>query len=909
MMDAVSKVGISLVRPDMETEELHQPVGPTEWMKRVEAIFHETLGRPAASRRGFLHQQCGDDAALLHDVEALLTADQREDAFLEVPALGPSFSMPQPEVLDKAASPRRIGPYQLVRLLRSGGMAHVWLARRVDGHFEKNVAIKLIKRGMDTDTILARFEQERQVLARLEHPNIARLIDGGATEDGLPYLVMELVDGMAIDRYCNECRLSVSARIVLFRDICAAVQYAHQALVIHRDIKPGNILVTADGHAKLLDFGIAKLLADDPGHTVAAGTRHGGALLTPEYASPEQHRGEPVTTATDVYSLGVVLYELLTSLKPSGRRRSAEHGSLVPPEEPTRPSTRVLRYSADGGPEADWPEGNPARLARRLRGDLDTILLKALAPEPTHRYATVDQLSEDLKFHLEHRPIAARPPTRLYRARRFVERNRASVAAGFIALAAILVGLVVTTVAYLQTDAARRGEIKQRQLADFRLFQAQEAQAQTSAEAAKLRATNAFLQELMSTNDPLMKLRPNIELREVLADAGRALDAGALAGQPEVEAAIRVTVGRTYKNLRMCDRAEPHVQKALEIQRGLPTGEDLSLSETMYLLAVCLCEQQKFREGIPLHRRSLEIQRKLAPQDEKTIMARLLGLSTALRDADKLAEAESRLREALAISLRLNGPRHKDTADTRYRLGWALYLQKRNDEAESELRTALALQQDLLGEKHPACGDSLLRLGLTLERENRISEAESLIREAAAHLKNAFGDVHPLTIRARGNLARFLSRHNKLDEAEAMQREVCAQAEAYYGPSNPSVGDSLQYLSQIQSLRGDLSDAEESLLGAMKRHGAALGNDDPRVQGERIALADLFEKEGRYTDAESILLEACSISDKAADTDAAVRKKPVERLIRLYESWCKADPEVDRCGFIADWRGRLASIP
>jgi serine/threonine-protein kinase len=884
-----------------------QPISERRaWLSRVESIFYEALEQPANDRPAFLADRCEGDGALLHDVQAMLDADGSEDGFLAGPALGSSFAMPSLGSLGESSSSQRIGPYQLLRPLGSGGIANVWLARRVDGQFDKQVAIKLIKRGMDTDAIVQRFMLERQLLARLEHPLIARLLDGGMTDAGLPYLIMEYVDGVPIDLYCREKRVGVTERITLFCRICEAVQYAHQSLVIHRDIKPGNILVNSEGDPKLLDFGIAKVLAGEgsSGETTANEAR----LLTPQYASPEQLEGRPVTTASDVFSLGVVLYEMLTSLRPfETDRRDSPSVSI----EPVRPSTRLThanRNPAESRLIVDSLAQEPARLAHRLRGDLDTIVLKALAYDPVQRYSTAQQLSEDLRRHLEHVPITARPPTHYYRAKRFVQRNLGGVIAASIATAAIICGFVISTVAYFQADRARRSEAQHRQLADLRLVQTEAARAETSAEAAKVRATNAFLQDLLATSDPTQKLRPDIELREVLDEAARSLDRGTLASQPEVEAAIRVTVGRTYKGLRMCDRAESHVRKALEIQKGLPAGEDLTFSDTMYLLAVCLCEQQKFREGVPLHRRSLELQRKLAPGDEKTIMTRLWGLSTALRDDEKLAEAESWLREALAICLRVNGPHHKDTAHTRYLLGWALYLQNRNEEAESELRTALALQRELLGDKHSACGDSLLRLGLTLERENRISEAESLVRDAVAHEKNAFGDVHPLTLRAKSNLARFLSRHDKGEEAEAIQREVFAQSEAYYGPSYPSVGDALQHLSQIQSRRGDLAGAEKSILEAMKRHRAELGNDDPRLQGQRIALADILEKGQRYSDAESVLLEACSISDKLTDTDAAVRRKPVERLIQLYESWCKSDPTTDRCASISQWQQKLAAV-
>jgi non-specific serine/threonine protein kinase/serine/threonine-protein kinase len=362
----------------------------------------------------------------------------------------------------------RIGPYRLVRELGRGGMGTVYLAVRSDDAFQQRVALKVLKRGMDTDAIVRRFRTERQILASLDHPLISRLLDGGATPEGLPYFTMEFVEGQPIDEYCDSQRLGTDARLVMFRKICSAVQYAHQNLVIHRDIKPANVLVTADGTPKLLDFGIAKLVDPDfAGETLAA-TAAGSPLMTPEYASPEQVRGETVTTATDVYSLGVLLYELLTGRRPYDltSRTVADIARVICDSVPERPSTAVTRAASDPGhageavtgadgpqPRAHRRSVDPQRLRRRLAGDLDNIVLKALSKEPGRRYASVDQFSEDVRRHLAGLPVMARKDTLGYRTGKFVRRNRTGVAAAALVIAALVAGIVGTT---WQARAARR---------------------------------------------------------------------------------------------------------------------------------------------------------------------------------------------------------------------------------------------------------------------------------------------------------------------------------------------------------------------------------------------------------------------------------------------------------------------
>ncbi|HYC33427.1 MAG TPA: serine/threonine-protein kinase, partial [Gemmatimonadales bacterium] len=412
--------------------------------ERLEALFHEALPRSPAERAILLERVCRDDPALGVEVERLLEAHDRAGAFIQVPAAT------IPGLGNEPIAGRRIGPYRVVRELGRGGMGAVYLAERADGAFAQRVAIKLIKRGMDTDHVLARFRAERQILASLDHPNIARLLDGGSTEQGVPFFAMEFIEGEPIDAYADRLSLSVEDRLRLFLQVCGAVTYAHQHLVIHRDIKPLNILVTSDGTPKLLDFGIAKVLhaeGEDATSTVT-----GLRLLTPEYASPEQVDGRHATTVSDVYSLGVVLYELLTGRSPY-RPRSRTPLDVVEAVRTTDPD----RPSAAGGTE---------KLRKRLRGDLDTILLTALRKEAARRYQSVEQLAADLRRHLDGLPVRARPDTFRYRAGKFVRRNRVAVAAGALVVLAMVGGTVATAYQARQARAAQaRAE---RRFADVR---------------------------------------------------------------------------------------------------------------------------------------------------------------------------------------------------------------------------------------------------------------------------------------------------------------------------------------------------------------------------------------------------------------------------------------------------------
>ncbi len=437
---------------------------PQRWAQ-IRQVFDGALERPAKDRAAYLRVLCARDEELRHEVESLLRSHEQSDEFLETPAAQLSQIISQEDISEYPQG-YRIGPYQFERRIGRGGMGAVWLATRFDKEYKKQVAIKMVKRGMNSQEILRRFRTERQVLANLDHPNIARLIDGGSTPDGLPYLVMEYVEGTPIDQYCDHWKCTISERLQLFRDVCSAVHYAHQNLVVHRDIKTGNILVTPEGIPKLLDFGIAKLLGPEGSTLDLAQTRPEMRPMTLDYASPEQVRGEPITTATDVYSLGVLLYRLLTGKMPYGPilRSQAAMQNAICEKEPIRPSAQILSDESTTVPDAtqkleavsETRDKARKRLRKKLSGDLDNIILMALRKEPHRRYLSVGQFSEDIRRYLEGHPVTARLDTPGYRVAKFVRRHPEGVAA-----AALISTMLITVAAISQHSASSAAAARQ----------------------------------------------------------------------------------------------------------------------------------------------------------------------------------------------------------------------------------------------------------------------------------------------------------------------------------------------------------------------------------------------------------------------------------------------------------------
>jgi serine/threonine-protein kinase len=501
--------------------------------EQVRAIVDDVLDTAREERGARLARLCGDDLALHRDVRALLAADERcTDGFLAAPPAGELEDVCE-EMEAREWVGRRVGAYRIVDLLAVGGMGSVFRAERIDGQYDHMAAIKVINGGVESARMRRRFHNERQALATLEHPNIARLLDGGATEDGRPYLIMELVEGEAIDRSCDRRRLDVRARLGVMRTVCEAVHFAHQKLIVHRDLKPANILVTTDGRPKLVDFGIARLIDTASPLPVAATATRTGAM-TPQYSSPEQIRGETTSTGTDVYSLGVILYELLTGHRPyesssSVRYELERHICEV---DPVRPSATVEGTGSDVDEAAFAHEvaarrgETPRSLRQRLRGDLDVIILTAMEKDPARRYGSVRELSDDLRRYLDGLPVAACRGALRYRTGKFIRRNRGPVAAVLAVVMTLVVGLTGTSLGLLRARAERTSALE----------------AKASAE-----AVTAFLGDLLADANPY-RHGENVTILEMLADVSARIETE-LAGRPEVEAGVRHAVGRTYLNM------------------------------------------------------------------------------------------------------------------------------------------------------------------------------------------------------------------------------------------------------------------------------------------------------------------------------------------------------------------------
>ncbi|MGE0480139.1 MAG: protein kinase [Phycisphaerae bacterium] len=568
--------------------------------RTADEVFFDALERHGAEREAFVARACAADEALRADVESLLRAHERAGAFMAAPSEALPAAAAHADALDAERwVGQRIGSYLVRDVLGAGGMGVVLLAERADEQFEQRVAIKVIRAGMATNDVLRRFRHERHVLAQLDHPNIARLIDGGATEDGTPYLVMECVRGEPIDRYCEERGLSVSERLRLFLRVCAPVQHAHQHLVVHRDLKPGNILITPDGEPRLLDFGIAKVL--DPSATVgAATTAPAQRLLTPRYASPEQLRGEAVTTASDIYSLGVILYELLAGVPPfvSPTDSARELEQLVTTQEPVRPSAAVRRVTQRrAGPGerdsagATWGRGRAGatpgragsvgrgdaatrRLSRQLAGDLDNVVLMALRREPRRRYASVGELTEDLRRHLDGLPVAARPSTLRYRAGKFARRHAVGLAAAGVLVLGLSIATLLSTIWYLRADDARRtaesaqgaAERAQKAAEDARRV-AQAERDRANRDLMKQFAVRAFLTQLLGdlrgADGGAATTSPTV-VEAVDARVGGLCD-GTMRLDADIEAAVRAAAGELYRWLNEPAHAIAQFEAAAEL--------------------------------------------------------------------------------------------------------------------------------------------------------------------------------------------------------------------------------------------------------------------------------------------------------------------------------------------------------
>lgn len=842
--------------------------------KEIESLFDAALELPGHERPRFVETACAGDVELESEVLALLRAHEMAEGLLEADAVSAAAAL-----LEGRSILKRVGPYRVVGELGRGGMGVVYLGERDDGQFRRRVAIKVIRSavgGPDSEELYRRFKMERQILASLDHPNIGRLLDGGLTDDGRPYLVMEHVEGVPIDVHCDRERLGVEERLRLFSEVAHAVHYAHRNLVVHRDLKPSNIFVTADGAVKLLDFGIAKILDPSAVGETAPLTGTGLRLMTPEYASPEQVRGEGITTATDVYGLGVVLYELLTGRRPfelSGKS-PAEWQRVILEVEPVRPSSLVGRLQADRrkpdeGAESGETEGDGrwvlpldehawglplldprdhawktrrARLRRRLRGDLDRIVLMALRKEPARRYASAEGLAEDIERHMQGLPVIAQQDSRRYRVRKFISRHRVETAAAAIVSLSLILG---AGVAFWQASVARRERDG-----------AQEARRQAEQALAGSEQVTGFLIGLFEAANPDQALADTVAARELLR-RGMAR-AEELSGQPAVQARMFDAVGQVYERLGQYDRAQELFERAVALRLGERdelTQPDVAIS--LNNLAWVLRRKGEYARAEALHLQALDIQERLLGPEHPDVAETLMDLGFLYPYVARLEDSEAAYRRALAIrraTLGDDDPRVAESlvalASVRRRLGhW--------DDTERFFREALELQRRIYGSEHELVAGTMIHLGDVLRaRDGRYAEAEAIYREALAIQSRKLGDAHPKLVHGLNSLASVLSAQGDHVAAEALFRRSLAIHRDVFGPSYPGVAGSLSDLADEVASQGRYAEAEALERESYATWERAMGPDHPVIAGAMVALADVLIPQGKLAEAEELYRSA-----------------------------------------------------
>lgn len=842
----------------------------TERWQRLEEIFSLAIDLPVTEQEEFIRNRCGKDLELYERLTAMLAADASPH-----PILDENAATLVHDDFDAGESwiGKRFGVYEITAQLGFGGMGVVLLGERADGAFSQKVAVKIIKRELGSPEILRRFANERRILARLNHPNIARLMGGGVTPDGIHYLTMEFIEGVPVDQYCDTHRLTIHERVKLFLKVCEAVAYAQRSLVIHRDLKPSNILVTGDGVVKLLDFGIAKALDPDLADSDQLKlTRTGMQLMTPSYASPEQIRCETITTASDVYSLGVVFYELLAGYPPYkiGSLNMAEIDKLLSTTQPLRPSAaatslpvspnmnrdETIRVPAD---IARLRRTEPRQLRRKLSGDLDNICLKMLRVDVDRRYQSADQLVDELNRHIEGRPVHARPDTIHYRISKLISRNKTTSAITAMMLCAIMV-----TVSYYTAQLAKQRD-------------------RARVEAGKATEIASFLTSIFNVADPSTSHGRSISARELL-DSGATRLEHELSDQPATQTEMMHLLGSIYYNLALYDQSREVTLKSLRIRREHFGENNPDVAMSLFQLGMIEYSLGSLDSAESLYRQSLKIRRSYSGDMDSTVAEIKNDLGQVLRHLGRMDEAENYVRDALQTRRTLFGNYHKDVAHSLTHLGRLYWTRQDLDRAEPLLREAVQIYSDLLGRYHLETGASMSALASLLVDKGELHSAESLYLESLDIFSTLVGRGHVYTAGVIGSLGELALRDNRPGAADTLFRHTwevystalpenhsnratalagigrtfMARAEpdsavpyleralavrrAFYGDNHWQTGITMIYLGECLATLGDTARAESLLVSGHSLLESQFGTDDMRTQSAAKSLVSLQEK-------------------------------------------------------------------
>ncbi|MFO0810785.1 MAG: serine/threonine-protein kinase [Gemmataceae bacterium] len=929
-----------------------------ETADRTESLFVAVVALPTAEERAaYLEQACGDDPALRGRVEALLRAHDRAGHLLDRPALR------DPERTGAYVPPSEqpgtvvAGRYKLLEQIGEGGMGTVWVAEQT-APVRRKVALKLVKAGMDSKAVLSRFEAERQALALMDHPNIAKVLDGGTTETGRPFFAMEYVKGVPITQYCDDARLSIAERLALFVPVCQAVQHAHQKGIIHRDLKPSNVLVCLyDGQPipKVIDFGLAKAI-HQPLTERTLHTAHGVMMGTPLYMSPEQaeFNNLDVDTRTDVYALGVILYELLTGTTPLEKRRFREAAwqeivRLIKEEEPPKPSTR-LGGSGSLPSVAAQRQLEPVKLTKLVRGELDWIVMKALEKDRTRRYETANGFGRDIQRYLADEAVEACPPSARYRLRKFARKHRpalttaAAIALLLLAATAVSTWQAVRAVrAEERAVAARKAEAQQRTDAETQRDRAVKAEGQAQQSATEAQAVLAFFQDkVLAAGRPEGDhggLGKDVTLRKAL-DAARAEVGPTFKDRPVVEASVLRVLGDTYWYLGERESTVPMFERAFELRTTHLGADHPDTLTSMNDLAYVCVHTGKLDRGLALFGRTVELREaRLGPDHADTLMSmsdyaeayhvagrlpeaialqdkalklrlKKFGpdhpdtltsmdcLATYYREDGQLPKAISLHEETLQRSRKVRGPDHTDTVAVMNNLALAYLDAGRWREALPLLERALTLRQTLSGPDHPDTFAAMTNLASAYSLAGRRAEELALNQQVLALARAKLGPDHPDTLIARYNLAAGYRAGGRLADALPLAEENLKLAKVKLGPDHPTTLRARDGLAGVYQDAGRLAEAQALFAENLTLSRGKLGPEHPLTLGAMGALAEAYQHRGDHARAESLLLDLLPLSKKVLGTDhpdVAGRLSMLGLTYLRQKKFAEAEPVVREC--------------
>lgn len=830
---------------------------------KIKLLFEKALNLNGAEREAFFNQLPEEEKKYVQEVKSLLKAYDSDNDFLEIKTDNRNSHQISSNLHPLIG--KHIGPYLIEKEIGIGGMGIVFAGKRDDGEFEQKVAVKIIKQGLSSNYLLKRFQNERQTLANLQHPNIAKLLDGGKTSEELPYLIMEYIDGIPITEYCEKNNLSIEKRLELFVTVCKAVQYAHQNLIIHRDIKPGNILVAQDGVPKLLDFGVAKLLSDDYAeNNEEVLTKPGMWHLTPEYASPEQIKGINITTASDIYSLGVLLYKLLTGSEPYKIMNNSPSAisKIIAEEKITKPSEILLQNTKENVESDSRDERNYDTVVnyKQLKGDLDNIILKAMHKEPSQRYSSVQEFADDIERYLKDMPVIARADSMTYRFTKFVQRHKAGV------VLFILINLItfasISAIIYQGALAAKERD-------------------KAKVENQKYERVNDFLTRILSSVDP-SEIGRDVKVYDILEKAAKDAETE-LKGQPAVEASIKGTLGNTYVNLGEYEKGKPFLTEAYEINKNIYGEQSKETATSIHDLALYYDWIGEYKTADSLYTKSISIFKKVLTEPTKIYADALNNQAIVKMNFGENEEAEKLYLEAIETSKIVEGEQNRNVAVMMNNLAISYMDTGKLKEAEKYYKKSLKIIIKLLGKERPEVGSSYNNMASIFIKKEQFDSAQIYLQKSYELKYKLKGKDHPDVGLALCNLGVLEIHRKNFDKAEKYFLQGLEQYLKTYPEDHPLVGLGNYWLGRVYFNKKKYSLSENCYRNSLKITMAKMPEDYWEIWRTKGELGICLVKSGKLSEAEKLLDESYNYFIDNLPNNKSTIKEVLTGMVELYD--------------------------